>query len=272
MPLIYPHMGLSPRVSVRPEYFWLDPDHELSQGCVFAGLGRFPGGIDYDDAMESINGGSVRGTLTNMDPATDWTLTPWGTPALDLPGDNTKYPSIPLDGRALGKLSVSMWVDQIGPGSDLLTWGPLFVYWRADPAQDRIAFFVGDTYWYTPKDVFAGNLIHWSCTYDGTTWRFFRDGKLVNSRDDDLGSQQGTATTLKLGAGQFGACVERAADLVVHNRDLSPAEVACLANAPSDPTYGGWMCSPRLWFPAAVAGGVVSRKAMILGGGVGMAP
>jgi hypothetical protein len=70
-------------ITQRPEYFTLDPCHDLARGLVFAGFGRFPKGFRYDDATESMWGGGNHGTLTNMDPASDWVWVPelgrWAT-------------------------------------------------------------------------------------------------------------------------------------------------------------------------------------------------
>lgn len=52
----------------RPETFRLNKFHPLAQGLVFAGLGAHAGSTRYHDS--SVYGNT--GTLTNMDPATDW--------------------------------------------------------------------------------------------------------------------------------------------------------------------------------------------------------
>lgn len=58
-------------------------EHPLAQGLVFAGLGRFTGTTLYKDS--SLYGRD--GTLTNMDPATDWGRD-IGRPTLDFDGSN----------------------------------------------------------------------------------------------------------------------------------------------------------------------------------------
>lgn len=62
----------------RPENFEIDPRHPLADGLVFAGLGRHTGSVLYHDS--SLFGNA--GTLTNMDPPTDWVFDPtmgrWG--------------------------------------------------------------------------------------------------------------------------------------------------------------------------------------------------
>lgn len=59
-------MSRRKHLTERPEYFRINPDWPLAESCVFAGLGRFPGGLRYDDAMESLWGNGNHGTLTNM--------------------------------------------------------------------------------------------------------------------------------------------------------------------------------------------------------------
>ncbi len=62
----------------RPEDWTLDPHHDLAKGLVFAGLG---GGRGSDKLLDASGYGNS-GTLTNMDPATDWVWVPelgrWG--------------------------------------------------------------------------------------------------------------------------------------------------------------------------------------------------
>jgi hypothetical protein len=52
----------------RPDNFRLDYRHTLAQGLVFAGLGAHAGSARYHDSSAFGNAG----TLTNMNPATDW--------------------------------------------------------------------------------------------------------------------------------------------------------------------------------------------------------
>lgn len=56
----------------RPENFRLKTDHSLAQKLVFAGLGRVSGDLKYVDS--SVYGN--HGTLTAMDPSTDWSWIP----------------------------------------------------------------------------------------------------------------------------------------------------------------------------------------------------
>jgi len=56
------------RLTRRPPSFTLDKGHPLAQGLVFAGLGQFPGTLQMTDS----SGRGNHGTLTNMDPGTDW--------------------------------------------------------------------------------------------------------------------------------------------------------------------------------------------------------
>lgn len=56
------------RPKVRPPHFRLNPQSPLANGLVFAGLGASPGSTFYRDSSPYGN----HGTLTDMDPATDW--------------------------------------------------------------------------------------------------------------------------------------------------------------------------------------------------------
>lgn len=52
----------------RPESFTIDNSHSLAKHLVLAGLGLCPGTLLYMDSSVNKN----HGTLTNMDPSTDW--------------------------------------------------------------------------------------------------------------------------------------------------------------------------------------------------------
>jgi len=57
----------------RPQFFTIDRTHQLAQGLVFAGLGNAPGSVRYHDS----SGRGNYGTLTNMEPETDWGCDSW---------------------------------------------------------------------------------------------------------------------------------------------------------------------------------------------------
>lgn len=75
----------APRLTQRPDAFVLNRASPLYPGLVFAGLGASAGTNFYRDSSDYGN----HGTLTNMDPATDWvwdgTLGRW---CLDFDGSN----------------------------------------------------------------------------------------------------------------------------------------------------------------------------------------
>ena len=89
----------------RPDNFRLNPYSPLANGLVFAGLGALPGTTHYHDS--SLHGND--GTLTNMDPATDWTWVPeLGRRGVSIKeqGDYVAAPSIQLGS---GDFTVSVW-------------------------------------------------------------------------------------------------------------------------------------------------------------------
>lgn len=63
----------------RPPNFNINPDSNLAQGLVFAGLGKDPGNVTMFDSSRYLN----NGTLTNMTPSSDWLFVPelgrWAT-------------------------------------------------------------------------------------------------------------------------------------------------------------------------------------------------
>jgi hypothetical protein len=74
----------------RPRAFRLNYESPLARGLVFAGLGAFAGGLSCNDSSIYRN----HGTLTNMDPATDWVWSPiLGRWALDFDGSNDYIPT-----------------------------------------------------------------------------------------------------------------------------------------------------------------------------------
>ena len=74
----------------RPTIFDLDYQSPLGRGLVYAGLGSGPGTLRATDSSIQRN----HGTLTNMNPATDWV---WaqelGRKGLDFDGD--EYVNVP---------------------------------------------------------------------------------------------------------------------------------------------------------------------------------
>ena len=60
-------------MQMRPPTFWIDRSHQLAQGLVFAGLGRFPGTTRYHDSSLYGNTGTLTDVGTGFSLPSMWT-------------------------------------------------------------------------------------------------------------------------------------------------------------------------------------------------------
>jgi hypothetical protein len=94
-------------VLARPQWFQIDRRHPLANGLVFAGLGR---GAHTLQLLDSSGYGN-HGTLTSMDPPTDWgfdgTINRW---ALDLDGTNDRVVHPSPSVSSWTEITLSVWV------------------------------------------------------------------------------------------------------------------------------------------------------------------
>ena len=97
----------------RPQFFTIDPSHQLARGLVFAGLGNAPGSSRYHDSSAF---GRV-GTLVNMEPATGWVFDEsLGRFVLDFDGSN-EYVTRAI--TITPPFSISIWFNAVSVASNV---------------------------------------------------------------------------------------------------------------------------------------------------------
>jgi hypothetical protein len=269
-------MPRSAALSQRPEWFELDRQHPLHKGLVFAGLGGGRGSLRYLDA----SGYGNHGTLTNMDPASDWVwVSQLNRFALDFDGSNDIVP-LQVDPIKTSDYTFSCWAYRRTFGLNSL--GRFFdngkvLIWVYSSRGDvvRASNDGGST---APESsaLFTANAWHHICvTRSGTTCAFTINGVSAGSGSGGtvatgttVGNIGNNAASTRTWDGLFG-------DVAIWNRILSPAEIQQLAD-PSNVMLSGLLLPPRrrLW---AVSGGAppagfkaawAARNRRIIGGGV----
>lgn len=175
--------------------------------------------------------GRNAGTLTNMDPATDW-VGPRGRPggwgAVDFDGVNDQV-LVPNNSSFDGPpLTISLWAKYSAAGELYLVSNYLTRWILASSLANngKLSFFSGATWASAATAANDGIWHNLAMTHNGSTTTFYRDG-----RQDGTASQTITgtrATNLQIG-GQASAYFPGLLDsIAIHSRALSPAEVALL--------------------------------------------
>ena len=123
-----------------PQHFELDPDSPQSQNLVLAILGNHPGGVIAYCSAQPCNDG----TLTSMDPPTDWVPGDHGA-ALDLDGTNdyinvTHQQQLSFD-VSLG-FTISAWinVDTIAGGDTFSATNPRYIVIKSEIALTTLNY------------------------------------------------------------------------------------------------------------------------------------
>lgn len=247
-------------IKQRPRDFALDYSHPLAKGLVFAGLGRLTGSLRYVDSSNRAN----HGTLTNMDPPTDWVWVPQlGRWALDFDGSND-YVSLPI--LSLNQFTLSAWVLSRRNSN----WAPAILH-VADGNGGWILL-AGDTSatskWQLCK---ATNYYHSHATSDTVmtlnAWTSVigtcsSSGALTLWINGVLQATQATNSNLISGAAGIGFLASLSdrmngivSDILVHNRALSAPEIRQLADPANVMLSGMLRPLPHRMFRTVVAGG-----------------
>ena len=104
-------------MSGRPERVQINYGHPLARGLVFAGLGELPNSTYYHDSSLYSN----HGTLTNMEPASDWAwsgeLRRFGT----LHDGSDEYVTGTTGCNFLGDFTAAVWVLGQSSGANAMT-------------------------------------------------------------------------------------------------------------------------------------------------------
>ena len=239
----------------RPTNFTLNRRHPLAKGLVFAGLGGFqcPGTLKYADS----SGFGNHGTLTTMDPATDWVWdTELGRWVLDFDGSNDIIPTSYV-GNIITRYSftLSCWI-RPNNTSAFKTWinlGGETIKFRFDPAGSGKASWYSGVASYVANTVLTtGTLYHIALRWEyGGNRNIYLNGA-YDGADQSVSGPSINATPLYIGAQYNGsnAFAGQIADSLVHDRALSVPEIQLLASR--DPMLGGLIQAPRRRFHAAV--------------------
>jgi hypothetical protein len=207
----------------------------LRDGLVFAGGMEFPGSTYYHDASGREN----HGTLTNMDPATDWVWSAeLGRWVLDFDGSND-YISTLLATGLPSTWSFSCWASCVTGGlhqtffSQAVSMAGVILYASTTfgSAAGGLRLWANDAEVCVGPDIRNTGNRHVVATYSGGSGDLWVDGLNVSSGSRGYTPQD---TTLLIGqvinARYYSGDI---ADVLLHNRALAPAEIRWLA----DPTH-----------------------------------
>lgn len=242
---------------------YINAGHQLAQGLVFAGLGPHPGGLNFHDCSPHRN----HGTLTNMDPATDWVwdsyLRRW---VMDHLTDDYIHNTFPI---VTGPpFTISCWFNSgsnstvqclcsiANNASATQNWR---LHLRGDVAGDPVRFGAQDGD--LSEATITGYVINkWhhavGVEFSNILRAVYLDG--VRGTDETTDRTPSGVNCMDIGrAGDStpdGYMSGRIADLMIWNRVLSAAEITCLANPAWSVMMGGLILPPRReTFPAAAA-------------------
>lgn len=262
----------------RPERFRLNRHHELAEISAFLGLGGLGdvGSAKFPDARKLLGEAPHDGTLTNMEPESDWVWVPqlgrWG---VSLGGTDESIDSASLVAALNGSPSAWLagWVRRVAGQSQAIGLsGP------STATRFNIL-------WYNNNIIYAQVRDGWDCFFAGTIsgWHHvamsFAGTRPTLWIDGVATALNGTSTypaALTTGGsaisgydGMWGYLAADIADLLVGKATLSNSLAATLAN-PADPMLGGLILPPhRMSFPAAVAEEpAITYRNLIIGGGV----
>jgi len=244
-------------MNIRPEYPQLNYGHSFANGLMFGGLlpSRFVGTTWFHDS--SLYGN--HGTLTNMDPATDWVFDPylkrW---VLDLDGSND-YISIPVAPvAAADPITVSCWwkapvwnspwgtfaESSAGAGAGLY-FGGMFTgsLYFARKTNNNVV-------WNTTGISLSG-WHHYCFTHTGGTGTgtVYFDG-VQKAQTASLGSD--ALPGINIGKYSTIYVAGQCSDFLVHNRLLSRSEIQQLAD-PSNVMLSGLILPPKRKFYPVVS-------------------
>lgn len=250
-----------------------DPTHPLMRGLV----GWWPFLAGAGGTLHDISGNGNHGTLTNMDPATDWVPGRTGH-ALDFDG-NDDYVDLPhtvLDG--LNVVTASFWIKTTKTGSQAIISGA-----RPSHTNEYLLFFASDTTFriyvdrnfteYTVSSVADDMWQHWVVIRDGVNneTRLYANGVEDNESPQSLsiGALSIASGGLVIGQDQDNvgggfdddqALKGTLDDVRIYDRALSAAEVRQLYTDPWAPFRRNRVSR---FFVGAATGAVFSAAAAV---------
>jgi len=239
----------------RPPFPRIVPGSPLAGGLMFAALGGGAGTVTAFDA----SGHGNHGTLTNMNPATDWVdVLEFGRKAIELDGSND-YVLSGYTPPVLTELSVFAWVKTSSAGSggdaDYLfdtsngsagfmirtgassKWA-CYAYGNSDLVDDIAVGVYNDSLWH-----------HIGFTFRGPDFKTYFDGQLSLRTYTPSTTVLSGGVPVSIGAEYDGTdnLPGSVADPMIWNRVLSPSEIAALADPSNTLLEVG--NSPLIWTP-----------------------
>jgi len=239
--------------------------HPRYRGCIGHWLFSYGGGTKVWD----ISGSRFHGSLTNMDPSTDWVPGPFGGPALDFDGTNDEVdcgatPAI----QSLSRITVSCWfkVSAAGRGDLVSQWGSSAWHFLLEQGltADRLKFWVGNGGDFansgsgdTPLN--QTDWFHGVGTYDGAVVRVYVNG-VEDSSNASIGQMDSvTSSTVRFsGTEDSNPHTGMIDEVRIYNRALTANEVVSLYRDP----YLEFRRRPVWWNAPVVAGGLSIPVAM----------
>ena len=226
---------------IKPPLPKLDFSNPLTKGLVACYPFFEKGGTKLRD----ISGKNNHGTLTNMDPATDWVKTPYGY-GLDFDGVDGRVIAGTINITGTAQRTISGWMNFTAFNSynagylrnTLCGWG------SNDPLtgnflgvhNGKIAFATGnnDTIFLGTTDILVNTDYFFTATYDSSIVRLFLNGKYEGQGTVALN----TTTATPLGIGycyhiSYGALNGVIYNLCIYNRALSAKGIATLYTNPN---------------------------------------
>jgi hypothetical protein len=252
----------------RPEHFTVDLGHPRARGAVFLGLGRAHHSPRYRDESGKGN----HGTLTNMDPLTDWVFDPkLGRWTLDIVATASQYvyrAGAVLNGfpatmacwvRGVSTSCEAMCLHQLNPANQI---GYYLLLKLSSGAARFVAYHGGSSAAaMTTNTIGAGVWGHLCAIAVSPTERYVYLnanllGRGTSTAEHDI---TGSLAHTFLGVGRDGYGTGRLADALFYNRVLSLPEIAALAD-PSNVMLSGLVVPPRrrLCVIGAAAGGGIT--------------
>ena len=224
--------------------------------------------------LRDVSGRKYHGTLTSMDPATDWQVSGGGW-CLDFDGVND-YVSVGSHQWSATPNTISLWVRPSATGANQFLFDGSTSPSFGNGVSIRIMNTSSVRYWSynanysvtTTATVSAGNWYHLAGSFDGGTSRVFINGVLAGlTAGDSVSSVTGP---YRIGSSQTlgGPTNGKIDDVRFYQRALSPAEIKTLATRRG---MGLERKRRRVYSIAAapvVYGQRLSRHRTILGGGL----
>jgi len=227
----------------------------------------YPGAGPSGNTLYDLSGRDNHGTLTNGPTWVDGR----GGKALNFDGVDD-YVNSPLNKTAIGnRLTISMWIYPTGSQAvkgifqiaNILSDTRPWVLLQRSTAT-TIKWYSNDGYRIT-QTVNDDEDYHLALTYDGITWRAYKNGIADGVYAGPIGVYPGGATWL--GNGYQGYFSGQLNDVRVYNRDSHVDEIKLLAQRP------GIAFEPkrRVFYsiPSSVKAWLFRRQSQIIGGGLG---